>query len=114
VGVLEVLAPFVGAAALEVVHWFRLREKLQLAKYQKLLRSTGYWVVTALMILVGGFVTLIYLGDNDRPDQLLIVGAAFPTLFKSLIGAATDRQQTTLGPTRDSAGNNLRAYFSAT
>jgi hypothetical protein len=84
---LTVIAPFLGAAALEVVWWFGVREKLSQAKYQRLMRSTGYWVITALMVVLSGFGALI-LAAPLGAAKLLVVGAAFPGLLKQGIGVA--------------------------
>ena len=48
-----------GGTLLEVVHWwnFRRRNVRQLPKYAK---SVRYWVITVLMALSGGVLTIIY------------------------------------------------------
>lgn len=92
------LAPFVGAVALEVFHWYQLREKLDSAHYKRLLRSKSYWIITVLTVLVGGTVVLIYFQGRLTAAELLVAGAAIPTLFKKLVATFTATQQTKLGP----------------
>jgi hypothetical protein len=108
------LAPFIGAALLEVVHWYRLREKLDDDQYTKLLRSRGYWIITVLNGLLGAVGALIYY--QVRPQltaaELLVAGAAFPTLFTRLAATLVDKEATTLGPPKEEAGAALRTYLS--
>jgi len=103
-----ILAPFVGAIALEVVSWYLLRTRLDKPQYQKLLKSVGYWVITVLMVLVGALGALFLFWGRLEVWQLFIAGAAFPTLFKKLVSAfITD--QTKLGASE--APSPLRDYF---
>jgi hypothetical protein len=105
------LAPFLGAAALEVIYWYQLRTELHLKKYQRLLRSKAYWIITVAMVLVGGLFTLIYFGDRLRPGELLVAGAAFPTLIKQLIAAFSAKQLTLGEDSTESEADALRTYF---
>ena len=110
-GLVEALAPFLGSAALEVLHWFDLREKLDLQRHRKLLRSPGYWIITVLTGMVGGLVTLV-LFNGQGAAKLLLAGAAFPVLFRKLVTTLASRKHAMLGddvlPERGSA---LRDYF---
>lgn len=109
---LHYLSPFLGAVLFEAVHWFRIREKLDLPKYRKLLRSPAYWVITAVAVLLGGLGALVYFGDRLSPGELLVAGAAFPTLLKKLVAAFTDKQATVLGAEPDEGGP-VADYFAA-
>ena len=95
---IEMAAPFVGAIAMEAVHWYQLRERLSLGKYRNLLRSVGYWVITIVMALVGGVGTLIYFQGRLTQGELLIAGAAFPALLKKLVGTFVKSQVKLGGP----------------
>ena len=117
---MEMVAPFVGAATLELVQWYQLRDRLTLPKYRKMLRSVGYWAITIAMAIGGGAGTLIYFDGKLTQGELLVAGAAFPTLFKKLIGGfVKDHGQVKLGADRerdaDSAQNGsdsgAKAYF---
>jgi len=91
---IDYVAPFVGAIALETVHWYQLREHLHLAKYRRLLRSRAYWVITTIMVVVGGVGSLILFEDRLGPGELFVAGAAFPTLLKKLVAGFTTKQVT--------------------
>ena len=109
---IDYAAPFIGSLVLETIYWYHLRERLQAAKYRRMLKSVAYWVTTVLMVVVGGISTLI-LADGKLPaPSLLVLGAAFPSLFKQLVSAALSRDPTKLGDSdtaRDDDG--LRDYF---
>lgn len=107
---LDYAAPFLGAITLEIVHWYGLRGKLTLARYKRLLKSTGYWVITAAMTLVGGLGSLILADGKLDAGRLLVLGAAFPTLFKELVSTAQAGADPKLGD--DDTSSVLRDYFS--
>jgi hypothetical protein len=86
------LAAFVGAIGQEISYWYDLRAKLTQKRYQILVRSPGYWVVTLAMTVfsaVGAW--LLYRDDVQRVDVYLLAGAAFPLLFKKLVAASSER-----------------------
>ena len=94
---LHIAAPFVGAVLSEVLHWYRVRDRLDSAKYQKLLRSRPYWIITTLAVLVGGLSVLIIFGARFNDGELLLAGAAFPTLLRKVIAAFVGGPKTVLG-----------------
>ena len=89
---LQLSAPFVGAIAFEAIHWYQLRERLHLEKFRRAARSIAYWAITILMIVVGGVGAMIYFGDRLTAGEMLVAGAAFPTLLKKLVGAFVKEQ----------------------
>lgn len=95
---LQYLAPFIGALTIEAFHWYQLREKLHTTKYKNLMRSKPYWFWTLLFIVLGSAVALIYFEGKLTAAELVIAGAAMPTLLKKIIATFTAKQQTTLGP----------------
>jgi hypothetical protein len=108
---LNVLAPFVGAIAIGVVIWYQLRKRLGQSGTQQVLRSVGYWVITALMVLVSGFGALILFPDAAAP-RLFLAGAAFPVLLKKLVATFVTDTAVKLGA--DSAERHpVRGYFDA-
>ncbi|MEV6715886.1 hypothetical protein AB0M48_28035 [Lentzea sp. NPDC051208] len=94
---LHIAAPFVGAVLSEVLHWYRVREKLESAKYRKLLHSRPYWIITTLAVLFGGLSVLILFGARFNDGELLLAGAAFPTLLRKVIAAFVGSPKTVLG-----------------
>jgi len=107
----QIVAPFFGALLLEVVHWYGLRDKLYQQKYKRALRSPGYWLITVLMIALGPIGALI-IYEDATPAGLLIAGAAFPSVFKKIVGAFIDKS-VKLGSGDEQAAPPLSAYFSA-
>jgi hypothetical protein len=83
----QVVAPFLGAILIEVVHWYQLRSKLHLKRYRALLRSSTYWAVTAVMIALGGLGTILVFGEALSVSEMFIVGAALPALFSKIVSA---------------------------
>lgn len=89
-------APFLGAIALEVFYWFQLRRKLLPAKSKAILRTPFYWIVTILAVLFGGIVAVL-LFPTANAGQLLLAGAALPTLLKKLVGGFAKKNGPNLG-----------------
>ncbi|MEV8213959.1 hypothetical protein [Leifsonia sp. NPDC077715] len=108
---LQMVAPFLGAAALEVLTWYQLRDRLKQAKYKALLRSSGYWIVTTATIVISGFGALLLFSDRLNAAELFLAGAAFPVLFKKLIAAFVVKSPVKLGAAEGSPGV-LYDYFS--
>jgi hypothetical protein len=106
---LQLAAPFLGAILLEVIHWYQLREVLHLKKYQRALRSVSYWVLTVLMVILGGVGALIVYADAT-PVGLLLAGAAFPTVFKKLVAAFAEKS-VTLGEEDETQSPRAIEYF---
>ena len=109
---LDYAAPFIGAVVLEVVRWYQIREKLHLARYKRLLKSVGYWLITGAMVIVGGVGSLILADGKFGAAKLLVLGAAFPTLFKEIVGAAQSPVETELGTDKEPQPSVWRDYFS--
>lgn len=106
--VLHVTAPLVGGLALEATRWFRLRERLNTAKYQRLLKSWLYWVVTIAMVAFGALVAFYWAVSKEEiptPFELLIAGAAAPSLLTNAVSTFLSKESTTLG--QDDARNEV-------
>lgn len=107
--VAQASAPFVGAVLLEATHWYQLREENLRPEYQKMLRSVSYWVITTVFTIIAPLAILIFFHDQPA-TQLLIDGAAAPTIAKKLISAACPPAQLTPGPD-DESTVRLSDYF---
>lgn len=108
------IVPLLGAVALEVVHWYELRERLHLPKYRKLLRSWFYWVPTITMIFVGSGVVMVWNLSQDESRsaiELLVAGAAAPNLLKKFVAAFLAKKLTMLGDEDDDNKLSFRDYF---
>lgn len=107
-------APFVGGVALEAVYWYELREKLTATKYRKMLRSLSYWLPTVAMILAGAAVALFWAASKSKDPtsfELLVAGAAAPSLLKNAVTALLAREKTKLGGDEADDSVKVRDYF---
>jgi hypothetical protein len=87
---MPLLSAFVGAILQELSHWYQLRSRLADATYATLLRSKGYWIITAAMIIMSPVGVVFWFGDDISQYKLrdfFLFGAAFPMIFRS--GVAT-------------------------
>lgn len=101
----HLLVVALGAALHEIIHWYGLRQKLHLKKNQKILRSPLYWCITAGMILVTPIAVILWFSEtlDVLPYRdLLIFGAAFPALFKSVADKVASSGSVKLGQTERS------------
>jgi hypothetical protein len=92
-----------GAAMLELIYWYELRNRLENRRYRNLLRSTSYWVIVGAFIIGSGIATWIWYGMEQsgqmsrEPREYFLVGAAFPLLLKRAFGAIDSSGKPTLG-----------------
>jgi len=88
-----------GAICQEVMHWNQLRTKLADDKYNRLIISKAYWVITVLTIIISPVGVWELYGDkNLTKDIYFILGASFPLVFKKLVTSITDKDgRVTLG-----------------
>ena len=88
-----------GAFVQEFLHWYDLRKKLHKDEYKALLKSISYWIIVIIMIVVSAIGVWILYSEKiaDSRDLQLLLGAAFPLLFKKLVGGVTNND-VTLGP----------------
>jgi hypothetical protein len=92
-----------GAFTQEFLHLYDLRKQIttsaQRKKYDKMLRSLDYWLLSAGFTLVGGvFTWLWYHGDVGlRSRDYLVMGIAFPLIVKKVISAFSQETKVKLG-----------------
>lgn len=102
-----------GAFLQELVFWYDARTKLTQTKYKKILCSPGYWFFAILMMLASGAGTWIWFDpDPQKPRTYLLMGAAFPVLFKKLVAAFISKE-TKLGMTTEEEQSQVKTYFAA-
>jgi hypothetical protein len=94
VAVDAVLPAFLGAVLQELLYWWQLRYSLDDAKLQALLRSRQYWIIVGLMV-AGSTLGTVYWFWSEKvgPKDYLLVGAAFPMLFKSAVSTTVDSRK---------------------
>jgi hypothetical protein len=75
-----------GAFLSEVLGLFKLRREASLAALPWL-KSKFYWVITVLMILIGGGLAWVYLRSGAQLNPLLAVniGASAPLILSTLV-----------------------------
>lgn len=108
---LHITAPFVGGLALEASRWFQLRERLSSEKYRSMLKSPLYWAVTLAMIAFGAMVAIYWgVSKDEIPTsfELLVAGAAAPSLLSNGISALLSKETTRLGSDDAEPKNRVR------
>ena len=72
-----------GGVLLELVHWWNLRRRNP--RFPKYARAVGYWVITGLMAIAGGAVTVFYFGGQGEAIVALHVGISTPLILQKLV-----------------------------
>jgi hypothetical protein len=94
-----------GGFANEVLHWWQLREDVNLPAYAK---SPLYWVVTLVMIGLGGVVAWFQLGAKANAPIAMQLGLAAPLILQRL-AASVPQAPGGKGAGDASIGNFLRS-----
>jgi hypothetical protein len=85
---IAILVAAFGAFLQELLFWYEAKTRLHYKKYKSLLQSPGYWIVTVLMIVgsgIGSWLWFLPVLQNAR--TYLLLGAAFPIIFKKVAAA---------------------------
>jgi hypothetical protein len=114
-----------GALIQEAIHWFDLRKKLEEEEQKKILNSKHYWIITVIMIIVSGVGTWILFfpfGTKLPTDTILtdiipiriqlVLGAAFPLIFKKLVAKQQDLGINKLGTKKPTFTDVFNTYMS--
>jgi Na+-transporting methylmalonyl-CoA/oxaloacetate decarboxylase beta subunit len=100
-----------GALLQEILFWYEARTKLSAGKYRALLKSVGYWVTTALMVVGAGVGSWMWFEPaTQNPKTYLFVGAAFPIIFKKVVAALIPKA-THLGAQNQPENISAADYF---
>jgi len=102
-----------GSIIQELLHWYEHRHHLEEELYNQMINSKLYWYIVLAMIISSGFGSWLLFGQyrelSGRHDIQMLIGAAFPLIFKKAysaigeklkLGVQSDRQQV------------IRSYFS--
>ena len=71
-----------GGVLLELVHWWNLRRRNP--RFPRYAKSAFYWVVTLLMAVVGGALSVFYFGAQAEAIIALHVGVSAPLILQKL------------------------------
>ena len=93
-----------GGASSEILHWWGLREQSSFPDYA---RSIFYWVITLLMIGVGGGVAYLQLGPGGESLPAFEIGLLTPMLLKKLASQAPQAE----GAQAAAQGATLRGFL---
>lgn len=76
----------IGGVLPEFYALYKIREDFH-AKRPRWINSWFYWIVTVIMIFLGGAVVALYIGTGTQlsPILALHIGAATPTLLASFL-----------------------------
>ena len=77
-----------GGVIAELVRWYGIRDELH--KGLPEWASRGYWVITTVMVLAGGFLVLMHQSSGVEMNPVLAVnvGASAPTILSVLLRGA--------------------------
>jgi hypothetical protein len=108
-----------GAVLQELLFWYNAKDKLESQEYRAIIASAKYWIVVSAMAVGSGIAAYLWFSpDQQAARTYLLVGAAFPVLFKKSVDAFIRSPGTPLGATaeekqRDAKKKILKNYFKA-
>ncbi len=70
----------VGALIPEILHWHRIARRGRWPQYGS---SVRYWIITLLLVLLGGTVTALVSPPGSSAMQLLLLGTVGPSILQS-------------------------------
>ena len=76
-----------GGVVSEILHWWNLRYKPNFPKYAG---TPKYWVLTILMILVGGLIAWLYFGQKAESIVAAHVGLSAPLILQKMTVSVPD------------------------
>lgn len=69
-----------GGAVLEFYKWYQLREAANWPAYA---RSFKYWILTVGMVLVGGFLAVLYGTGQQLATMVFNIGLSAPAVIRA-------------------------------
>lgn len=76
------LAGLGGGVLLEFLHWYGLRRD---AKWPDYAGKPHYWILSAVMALVGGLLAVLYFGNRANAIIAVHVGISAPIILQKLM-----------------------------
>jgi len=76
------------------------------------MRSVAYWVIVLAMVIGSGVGTTIWFGSETVvAKDAMVLGAAFPLIFKHAVDAAVTKSKTLGSPPVNKDEWSLLSYF---
>ncbi len=69
-----------GGLAVEILKWYKIRGQGKFPVYSK---KISYWIITLLMILLSGFLTILYGVENVIALLALNIGISAPLIIST-------------------------------
>jgi hypothetical protein len=79
----QILMALLGGIAAELLHWYALSRRVGGPKSYK--KHPVYWLTTAGMVLLGGFMPVLYLQGPSPALLCFHLGAATPVIVQKLV-----------------------------
>lgn len=102
-----------GAASLEMLKAYEYRAKLNLKKFQKLIRSPLFWSVVAGMLLASGFIA--WAANVDRTEvriwEVVATGIAARSIIRDVFASKEASKPTKLGNDTAIDSINMKDIF---
>lgn len=83
-----------GGIAAEALTWFNLRKSANLPTY---LRRPKYWIITAIMVVIGGILSVLYGLEPKNAILVFQIGLTTPLLLKALAQTIPEATSKSIG-----------------
>lgn len=78
-----------GGLAIEILKWYKLRESSEFPHYVK---NISYWLLTIVMIILGGVIACLYGTVNRDPISVVQLGASTPALLGVFMSKTSNKE----------------------
>jgi len=93
-----------GAALVELLHWWGLRQASVLPQYAT---RSRYWITTLALVAAGGLVALVYFGSHADGIIVLHTGAGTPLIIQKFATTIPEAP----GSKAAAVGDSYRRFF---
>ena len=78
-----------GGLAIEILKWYKLRESSEFPHY---VNNISYWLITMVMITLGGVIACLYGTVNRDPISVVQLGASTPALLGVFMSKTSSKE----------------------
>lgn len=96
-----------GGLSVEILRWWKLRDIDDLPNYYK---RPFYWIISALMILIGGFLSTFYGVDERNALAVLNIGISAPAIIA--MASKSNRKSKDVKESLSKEKNIIRSFLS--